>query len=120
MTLNVTGALWFLYRMDNCSLTRACCESLAPALSSDLSQLILSQNDLQDSGVKLLSAGLETPDCKLEILRSGDLSNQNKHLYYELNITFTEKLKAVYSKGNVHKKYIKVCADVLINDLFVW
>ncbi|XP_048868724.1 NACHT, LRR and PYD domains-containing protein 3-like [Brienomyrus brachyistius] len=55
--------------MDNCNLTRACCESLGPALGSDLRQLILSQNDLQDSGVKLLSAGLETPDCKLEILR---------------------------------------------------
>ncbi|XP_036407305.1 NACHT, LRR and PYD domains-containing protein 12-like [Megalops cyprinoides] len=59
-----TGAL-----MDNCNLTKGCCDSLAQALSSDLRRLTLSHNDLQDSGVKLLAAGMEDHNCKLEKLR---------------------------------------------------
>ncbi|KAL6482557.1 hypothetical protein MHYP_G00106370 [Metynnis hypsauchen] len=65
---NQLQILWFCH----CGLTEDGCEALASALSSDLlvlKQLDLSNNDLQDSGVKLLSAGLKSSHCKLEILR---------------------------------------------------
>uniref|UniRef100_A0A3Q4HHG7 SPRY-associated domain-containing protein n=1 Tax=Neolamprologus brichardi TaxID=32507 RepID=A0A3Q4HHG7_NEOBR len=58
-----------LYRLRSCGLSEISCEYLAAALKSNLShlrQLDLSNSDLQDSGLKLLSAGLKS--CALETL----------------------------------------------------
>uniref|UniRef100_A0A672FQP8 NACHT domain-containing protein n=1 Tax=Salarias fasciatus TaxID=181472 RepID=A0A672FQP8_SALFA len=57
-----------------CGLSERSCGALSSVLSSQSSRLIhldLSNNDLQDSGVKILCSGLWSPHCKLEALRSG-------------------------------------------------
>ncbi|XP_072547027.1 NLR family CARD domain-containing protein 3-like [Salminus brasiliensis] len=58
--------------LAGCSLTKNTCGALCSVLqsvNSSLKELDLSNNDLQDSGVELLSAGLKSSHCKLEILR---------------------------------------------------
>ncbi|KAM9332081.1 NACHT, LRR and PYD domains-containing protein 3-like isoform 2-T2 [Pholidichthys leucotaenia] len=60
-----------ILRLSVCNLTKRSCEVLSSVLSSQCStlrELDLTNNDLQDSGVKLLSVGLRSPNCKLDTL----------------------------------------------------
>uniref|UniRef100_A0A8C5GIX4 NACHT domain-containing protein n=1 Tax=Gouania willdenowi TaxID=441366 RepID=A0A8C5GIX4_GOUWI len=62
-------------RLSSCRLSERSCAALSSVLSSQSSSvkhLDLSNNDLQDSGVKLLCEGLKSPHCKLDSLRSVD------------------------------------------------
>ncbi|XP_050957280.1 NLR family CARD domain-containing protein 3 isoform X7 [Labeo rohita] len=57
--------------LAGCNLTAQDCEIVSSALQSSnsvLRELDLSNNDLQDSGVKIISDGLKSQNCQLEIL----------------------------------------------------
>ncbi|XP_048025511.1 uncharacterized protein LOC125254758 isoform X5 [Megalobrama amblycephala] len=58
-------------RLRNCGLTEESCSALATVLrsNSSLKELDISNNNLQDSGVKKLQNGLQNTNCTLEKLR---------------------------------------------------
>ena len=60
-----------LRRLADCKLTEESYKAVASALQSlvSLRELDLTNNDLKEFGVQLLSAGLSSPHCKLQTLR---------------------------------------------------
>lgn len=68
---------FFPPRLSGCNLSWRSCEGLSSVLSSQscsLSELDLSNNDLEALGVEHLSVGLKSPHCTLEALRSESLN----------------------------------------------
>ncbi|XP_048038508.1 protein NLRC5-like isoform X2 [Megalobrama amblycephala] len=62
--------------LNDCNLTDKSCPALSIVLGSDtnLKELNINNNNLQDSGVKLLCTGLNSVNCKLEILSLSNCS----------------------------------------------
>ncbi|XP_026016294.1 NACHT, LRR and PYD domains-containing protein 3-like isoform X2 [Astatotilapia calliptera] len=61
-------------RLSGCNLSHRSCETLSSVVSfesSSLRELDLGNNNLQGSGLKLVFAAVESPQCTLGILRSG-------------------------------------------------
>ncbi|XP_063322617.1 NLR family CARD domain-containing protein 3-like [Pelmatolapia mariae] len=96
-------------QLTKCALSETHCKVVASALKSNpshLTELDMSLNDLYDSGVKLLCAGLESPNCRLETLRlkgcglskircdylAAALKSNRSHLR-ELDLSFNNNLK---------------------------
>uniref|UniRef100_A0AAQ4R4D0 NACHT domain-containing protein n=1 Tax=Gasterosteus aculeatus aculeatus TaxID=481459 RepID=A0AAQ4R4D0_GASAC len=90
-------------RLSGCLITEEGCASLASALSSNpshLRELDLSYNHPGDSGVKLLSAGLEDPHWRLETLRVG--SSSSDCFFVRMGTPFT----ALYKEGRLYLTYL--------------
>ncbi|KAI4885070.1 hypothetical protein NFI96_004561 [Prochilodus magdalenae] len=70
-----------ILRLQYCNIGRKSCENHGSAVhvvNSSLTELDLSNNDLQDSGAELLSAVLKSPQCKLEILRQSQVGSRGQ------------------------------------------
>uniref|UniRef100_A0A4W4GKP0 B30.2/SPRY domain-containing protein n=1 Tax=Electrophorus electricus TaxID=8005 RepID=A0A4W4GKP0_ELEEL len=71
--------------LSRCDLTEGSCKSLTSVLQTEntLRELEMNNNDLQNSGMEQLCAGLKSSHCKLEILRTEALKQVVSMLLYK-------------------------------------
>ncbi|XP_068448140.1 NACHT, LRR and PYD domains-containing protein 12-like [Clinocottus analis] len=71
-------------RLPGCGMTSHACEYLATAVRKSLKliELDLSMNEIGDDGMKHLSDGLGSPECKIETLRLSQCNIEQKGCYY--------------------------------------
>ncbi|XP_059358389.1 NACHT, LRR and PYD domains-containing protein 3-like [Carassius carassius] len=105
---------------SGCDLIDQSCETIASALQSadSLRELDLSNNDLQDSGVKLLCDGLKNPNCPLETLRlSGCMVTEEGCSYLTLalssNPSYLRELDLSYNHPG--DSGVKLLSDLMQN-----
>lgn len=99
-TLSIIHSLFSLW---DCSLTELSCDWLHSSLMSNpshLRELDLSQNELRDSGVKVLGGFLQSQNCKLETLRL--VLVWNRWVYYVVKTGINIRLK-------VYTFYTDIC-----------
>ncbi|XP_036418185.1 NACHT, LRR and PYD domains-containing protein 12-like isoform X3 [Colossoma macropomum] len=100
--------------LDGCNLTTNSCKTLCSVLQSANSLLIeldLSNNDLHDSGVGLLSVGLKDSYCRLEMLRLAGCnltSNSCEKLASALQSADSSLKELDLSNNNLHDSGVEL------------
>ncbi|XP_053085784.1 NACHT, LRR and PYD domains-containing protein 12-like isoform X1 [Pangasianodon hypophthalmus] len=107
-----------ILRLARCHFSQSSCAELASALtsvSSSLSELDLSDNDLQDSGLELLFAGGENLYCKLQILRLSWCNLTEKSCSFLSSILNTVR-ELDLSNNDLQDSGVKIISDGLSNE----
>ncbi|KAK9979023.1 hypothetical protein ABG768_012470 [Culter alburnus] len=109
--------------LNDCNLTDKSCPALAAVLGSDtnLKELNMNNNNLQDSGVKLLCTGLKNIKCKLEILSlsSCDMTDEGcSALTSALKSNPSHLRELNLSRNNLGDSGVKNLSDLLMNPQF--
>uniref|UniRef100_A0A672SSW7 Si:ch211-76m11.8 n=1 Tax=Sinocyclocheilus grahami TaxID=75366 RepID=A0A672SSW7_SINGR len=112
--------IYFPCRLNDCGLTDRSCSALTTVLGSDtnLKELNMNNNNLQDSGVKLICTGLENIRCKLEILSLCDCSITEKQcliLTSALKSNPSHLRELNLSKNKLGDSGVKSLSDLLMN-----
>uniref|UniRef100_A0A3Q3E2P3 NACHT LRR and PYD domain-containing protein n=1 Tax=Labrus bergylta TaxID=56723 RepID=A0A3Q3E2P3_9LABR len=115
-------------KFNNCGLSQTHCEVVASALKSNpshLRELDLTSNKLHDSAVKLLCAGLQSPNCRLETIRQND-NIQGIHIsntHHKISLYADDILLYLQSTSNSLQESIKLinqCKGIFYSLFRLW